>query len=113
MNEKRKVIVHLYTNWCGEDNYFSAIICDNCKSFEDYCQGRSYENFTDFDGFDSMMYDEFGEPEDDDIGYTEEQINAGYAAEDAYYGYEYSDYDEEVDGDWDWFDLDYVCDCKE
>lgn len=112
MSEKRKVIVHLYTNWCGEDNYFGAIICDNCKGFEDYCQGRSYENFSEFGGFDAMMHDEFGDPEDEENGYTQEQINEGYDIEASYYGYEYSDYDEESDGDWEWFGEDYICGCK-
>ena len=74
MSEKRKVVVHLYTNWCGEDNYFGAIICDNCEGFEEYCQNRAYENFSDFGGFDAMMHDGFGDPEDEEYGYTQEQI---------------------------------------
>ena len=67
MNNVRKVILHLYTNWCGEDQDYTAIICDECESdFENEAQRLAYENFQDFDGFNQMMKDEFGEPDEDD-----------------------------------------------
>ena len=109
MNNVRKVIVDMYTNWCGEENSFSAIICDECNSeFEEICQQQSYENFSSFGGFDQMMEDEFGEPNEDGE-YTDEQINEGYTLEGSYYGFNITDYDPDVHGEWDWYDLVYDC----
>lgn len=110
MNNIRKVLVRVETNWCGEWREFTAIICDECLGdFETYCEIQAYDNFLSFDGPEALMFDEFGDPENEDEGWTEEQYAEGETKECEYYSFNYHDFNEESDGEWDWYDLEWDC----
>ena len=101
-----KYILNCYTNWCGEDNDFGIITEDpNSPNCINTCQIHAYDNFSDFSGFQGVLEDMFPEVEDDE--YTDSQISDAADAEGEYYGYTIEPYDEEVHGEWEWYDVIY------
>ena len=105
----KKYILKVYTNWCGEDNEYSAIVDDeHLSDFEQVAQNASYNNCSDFGGFNAVLEDLFPDNDSDD-GYSEEQEEEAMEVEGEYYGYNYEEYREEVHGEWDWYDLIYDC----
>lgn len=98
-----KYILHVDTNWCGEDNDY-AIICSNPdhKDIQDFCQMRAYENFADFSGIQGILEELFPDSEE----YTEEQENEAIEVENDYYGFTLEEFNG-TDEEWDWYELIY------
>jgi hypothetical protein len=96
-----KYILHVYTNWCGEDNEF-AVITKNPESlaFTSFCDGIAYDNFESFDGFNQVLEDNFEANEDGN--YTESEIEEAGGMEGDYYGWNLEEFEGD-DEEWGWY----------
>jgi hypothetical protein len=80
-----KYIIHVETNWCGEDNDFAAV-AESEEELYNIVDQLALDNFNSYNGFDQMMEDEFGSPDEEEDGnYTDIQIDWGYENESNYY----------------------------
>lgn len=101
----KKYLVTVQTNWCGEDNTYSAIVDDDkFTEFETYCNNLAYENFQDYGGFEAMMEDLF-DYDPDREEWSDEELREGYAEEPNYYSYTIEEFDEDGEEEWEWYNL--------
>ena len=99
-----KYLVKVETNWCGEDNTYSAIVDDErWLEFEGFCQDLSYTNFSDYSGFDGVLEDLFPDHEYGEE-YSDEEIEEAYQEEPNYYSYTIEPFEGD-DEEWNWYDL--------
>jgi len=81
-----KYIIEVYTNWCGEDDTFCAIAeHDSDEDLNNIAAMLSYDNFSQFSGFNAILEEMFPEVEDEE--YTDEMIAEATDEEGEYYGY--------------------------
>lgn len=100
----KKYLVTVETNWCGEENTYSAIVDDDrFLEFEVYCNSLAYENFQDNDGFETMMEDLF-DYDPDREEWSDEELQEGYSEEPNYYSYNIEEF-KGTDEEWEWYDL--------
>lgn len=97
----KKYILHVSTNWCGEDQDY-AIIKDENSNIDDFCQNIAWENFTEFEGIDAILEELFPEAEGD---YTEEQRSEAEDKEEDYYTWSLDEFNEDGETKWEWFEL--------
>lgn len=102
----KKVIIEVSTNWCGEDNNFSAIVnedYENDEVFMGICEELAFENFNDFDGLYAIVEELYPDFEGE---YTEEMIQEAANVEEEYYTYKILE-DEDYIEYWDDYPLVY------
>lgn len=102
----KRFLLEVSTNWCGEDNTYSAY-AETEQELVDILSEKAYENFSDFGGFDMILEELFPEVEDNE--YTEEMIHEAGEVEGEYYFGHIVEWDEERD-DEEWGDYDLVYD---
>ena len=101
----KRFLINVYTNWCGEDNDFSAIANDESE-LRNIASNLAYDNFTSFTGFEGILEELFPEVEEGE--YTEEQTDEAIDSESEYYGYTIEEWDEtRPEEEWDWYELIY------
>jgi len=101
----KRFLIHVYTNWCGEDNDFSAIVKDESE-LDSIAQEAAYNNFSDFNGIEGILEEMFPSEED----YTDEQRDEAAEFEGDYYSYNIEEWDESRnEEEWAWYELIYDC----
>lgn len=98
-----KYLINVYTSWCGEDQNFVAI-ANNEFEFRDLAELESFNNFSDFEGIEAILDEEFPEAEGD---YTDEQREYAEEISPQYYGYTIREFDPETDGQFEWYEVLY------
>ena len=99
-----RFLIECYTNWCGEDNTFSAIANTEIE-LEDTAAMLSYENFSSFDGIEAILEELFPDAEGK---YTDSEIDKAVSVKEDYYGYTIREWDEtRPEEEWDWYELVY------
>lgn len=99
----KRWLIEVGTNWCGEDNTFSAY-ADNELELADIIDQKAYENFNDYSGLIGILEELFPDVEE----YTEEmEIEASRVEHEYYYG-NCEEWDESrPEEEWDWYDCVY------
>jgi len=103
----KKFLIHLETNWCGEWQDYVAI-AESETELEGLAGRLAYENFESFDGFNAILGELFGGPDEDTGEYTDEQIEEAEADEESYYSYEITEFSG-TEEEWGWYRLIYDC----
>lgn len=103
----KKFLIHLETNWCGEWQDYTAIAEDE-SNLIDLAGRLAYENFESFDGFNAILEELYGDPDEETGEYTDEQIDDAAQDEGSYYSYEITEWDK-PDEEWSWYELIYDC----
>jgi len=98
----KKFIIRVYTNWCGEDNEYTAI-AESEQLLKPIAEDLAYENFSFFGGPGEILEELFPEEEE----YTEKMEAEAAEIESEYYGYSIEEWDENIDDDWEWYRLIY------
>lgn len=98
---KKKFIIIVSTNWCGEDNNFSAIADDESELWN-LADELAYNNFSDFGGVNAIAEELFGTDDP-----TDEQLEEIYKVETEYYSSEIEEWDEEQHGEFESYELVY------
>lgn len=107
----KKVLIETNTAWCGEDLHYRALVDDkHMKVLEDIAQLSSYDSFSDFGGFESMMEELFPEGKEGEEGeeWSDEQLSEGYDRESEYFHLTISDF-EGTDEEWEYYEWMYDC----
>ena len=60
-----KYLIYCYTNWCREEEYYSAI-ANNELELEDIAEELAYELFESYDGISKIL---------DELGYSEDELD--------------------------------------
>lgn len=98
---KKKFIIKVDTNWCGEDNSFAAI-AEKESELYDITDELSFSNFSDFGGITAIAEELFGTDDPSD-----EQLEEIYKVETEYYSSEIEEWDEEQHGEFESYELVY------
>lgn len=101
----KRFLINVYTNWCGEDNTFSAIAEDiESSGLIQAAEEASYNNFNEYGGIDGIMEELYPEA----LYYTSAMYDEALSIEKNYYGYEIEEWDDERDEEeWSWYELVY------
>lgn len=105
----KRFLIKCTTEWCEEDQTFSAIAEDE-DELQSIAQEFAYENFNSYPqtGSGAILEELFPDVEDGE--YTDEQIEEAAEHESEYYGFniEEWEWDEKRDEEeWGWYDLIY------
>lgn len=101
-----KYMIEVYTNWCGEDNYFTAIASsDTDPELHNAAASLSYNNFSEFSGINGVLEELFPEVEDEE--YTDEMVAQAADQEGEYYGYTIREITDDEEEYWDDYELAY------
>lgn len=99
----KRFLINVSTNWCGEENTFSAI-ANNESELDKVAEEVAYNNFCSYGGQDAILKELFGDEEE----YTDEMFDEASEIESEYYFYDIEEWDEErSDEEWDWYELVY------
>jgi len=87
----KKFIIEVYTNWCGEEETFTAIAPDDFdEGLNNAAAETAYENFIQFNGREEILRELFPDEEE----YTDEMENEVNAVESEYFGYSIQEVDD-------------------
>ena len=103
MNEFKKYLLTVHTNWCGEDATY-GVITDNedDPDLMESAQILAYDNFESFDGSSAILEELFPEVEDNE--YSEDQYEEAVSVECEYYGWSLIEFEGDEE-EWSWYDL--------
>jgi len=103
----KRFLINLSTNWCGEDQDYSAWAEDEFElEAHANLDVHSYDNFDSFGGFEAMLEEMYGTSDRDEL--TDEQITEAENNEGSYYSYTIEPWDEDRDEEeWKWYELIY------
>lgn len=99
-----KYIIKVHTNWCGMDQEYAAI-AKNKEDLESIAAELAYDNFAEFD----LLYEVAAElfPDEEGEEFSDSQLDAAAEVEGKYYWYTINDFDEELHGNFEWYELVY------
>lgn len=80
---KKKFIIDVSTNWCGEENSYAAY-AESIYELDSIGACLAYDNFAEFEGFEAVKAELFPEIEEN---YTDEQEIEAAEVEADYYSY--------------------------
>ena len=103
----RRFLINIETNWCGEDNTYSAYAKTE-EELEDLAEKLAYDNFSSSNGFEEILSELF--PDVDE--YTDEMNDQAAEVESGYYGYSITEWDKD-DPEEEWEDYELVYDGRE
>ena len=87
----KRYLIHVYTNWCGMDNFYSLETDSEIHELHDDVQLIAYENFQSFGCDEYVMEELFPGVSSED--YTDEMWDIYNDSESEYYSYDIEEFE--------------------